>query len=1693
MKKNLFNFAKALLLGFAFVVVGCSDYDEDIKALNNRIDQEIIKGQIDPLKMDLQKTAADLKAAQSALENEIKAAHQEDVQNLKDADANLQSAIKAANAAIVELSTELNGRINGVESNFNEQIASVNQKIDEANAAIATLQSDVEGLNAKDQQFAEQLAGLQAQLTALDGELKDLIAKNADNIANNATGIATNAAAIEEIKQNLAAQAAVFTAYQAAVDGKIASLEAADVAINNAIATLDGSIKTLESTKLNVADFETYKAEVVGLFEAVNESLATLEAATTSLMLKDIALDAKDAEFAKKIKQLETTAADLQTQLNEAFGNIAANTANIAALQISVNKNKTSIDANTASIKKVVADLEAAVAALEAKDAELSAADKALEASLSAKYAELVAADQALATDIAAKYAELVAADEALAAKYAELALEVANNFATLKAADEALAEVIAENYETLKAADEALAAQYAKLALEVLENYNELKAADEALAAEIVKQCAAVQADLNAKYAELVAADEAINEDLAAKYNELKAVDEAYALKFAELYAADEALAAKYAEVAADLANKYADLKNADAAFAAKIVELELTDADLAKQIVLNYKELVSADEALAAKYAELAAENVKLANDLANKYDELVAKDKELANAYAEVAAANAALAVELADKYAALVAADEALEANLDEKYAELAAVDAQAAIDLANIYNELKNEDAKMAAAAAAKYAEFAAIDKELAFLIANLTGTVDKNCVRLDKIEAAAAKLEDEFKAFQTSVKEQFAAVDKANADQDGRLNLAEAAIVSLQESVNEINSDIETINANIADMNEKIWAELKNLKSMFEETAEDLQNQIDAIVNRVQSVVYIPEYNDGKATVNFAVLESETVIEAASKMQYQIYPAACAEAIAKVWTPESDVLTFFIKSLADASTRAAAPSFEITKVEANNEGVLTITFNSRGFSEEFYAGQVDFSTSLVVKTDDAILSSCFTALAPSNRTTKAIDVALYNVKDNEEQVIEYTRRAEGTEEFKEVKILEGHYVGYTISGDENVYTWDQMAAMGYAITAPVYKYNVTGYDDADEADEAVLAYFNYTKMQSGDATSELEAGKDFTANAKVQPFVSLTKLAVDETVGSKLNFEVVYNANGVELSKSSKVIIGKDVANISATVKDIVWNYNADAQQDAYKFAGEAYSYSRTAIAFENIVDNLDDITVAEVLANAGTITCNKSVTASIEVIDGKPVLNIADFAWGETYEFTATYSLDAVEVQFTFAVTTVGRTNETIKIEATDNVALYKNIKFNAFDETTALMSLDAIYDSAAAAYDLGIFAEDKAAFLAEVLVDKAYAFNANIVATNGVDTDSRDSNGTTTALIVDKENAKASVGFSYNTFKTFIATTVTYTKNITLWYGQPVQLVYTLNFDMPEAGYNFAHNDLWVFEKDGRWVSQVQGNYGADKMTVALESFKVDNIDMDMAFQIVDKDQNVLMDDAEIKAAGLVTEFEFVTAPKHPGITIANNVITYNGSDAEVFVKGKLYLKHGNGARIAIPTRFDGDGEYSDYSVLKFDPLTDIYAANANIAIKEIQKYSVNVLEYFDLFESRKGDNKATVLGEGEGAFKVDLITEDATWLIGDGTNGWAAGQDKASMYNGFTFSYSDVDVQIPQQYKNAIKWDSTNGVLSFDNTYNMKLSVPVSIKVKLNVNYTWAPEGGKSATSVITFYNPDVTTIE
>ena len=309
MKKFFRMVSMFVLAGATLAYTGCTDYDEDIEAINDRIDK-LETGKLKTVEeqvASLTSTVSALQDAQSKAESAI-AALQSSLSALESKHAaDIKALEEAYKAADTNLKTSIENQIKTLTDQFNA-------KVTEINTAISGLQSSVTGINTKiseieatiktlatkeyvDATFAtkkevekveEELGKLSARLeiaekaiSTIQGQISDL--QEADKKLDEAVKAAQKAADDAQTAADKAqgtAEAALSTAnalvealgaysVQGALEAKIAALMAMD--------------EELESTKFNTADFhDTFTTEFDAAIEAalanggvINEEIAS--------------------------------------------------------------------------------------------------------------------------------------------------------------------------------------------------------------------------------------------------------------------------------------------------------------------------------------------------------------------------------------------------------------------------------------------------------------------------------------------------------------------------------------------------------------------------------------------------------------------------------------------------------------------------------------------------------------------------------------------------------------------------------------------------------------------------------------------------------------------------------------------------------------------------------------------------------------------------------------------------------------------------------------------------------------------------------------------------------------------------------------------------------------------------------------------------------------------------------------------------------------------------------------------------------------------------------------------------------------------------------------------------------------------------------------------------------------------------
>ena len=1053
------------------------------------------------------------------------------------------------------------------------------------------------------------------------------------------------------------------------------------------------------------------------------------------------------------------------------------------------------------------------------------------------------------------------------------------------------------------------------------------------------------------------------------------------------------------------------------------------------------EFDALKSADEALNQLIVNLENSFIdyqKIVNAQFEKAFGDIAKNTELINA----------LSAKHDEEVASLVAQDAAILETLDQHVAWMVELEENlSALDLR--VGALEGVVGKIQTNIAAMQTTIDSLTQDLIDLENTLIDFQKQVNTQIERIDAAIVDALAQAKAYAdeqaATAKEE--AIDFAKAYTDALQRAIEKEIGDIRTSIDQLSAYATSIETKVDEYIENTDAILAGLRA-----------DLDKVINRVQSIVFVPEYSDGKGTINYAKA-GDTLVEARSTMVYQVYPAECAALIANAPAIEGTVapLTYDLEGLKTRGGLDMAPQFNIVGVEGDLDGRLYVTFDARHLGADFYAGKMEYAASLVLAYETAKLSTVYTNVVPA-KEAQQIGMAImygeekisgcYNPTENGGAYkFEYT----DTETVEQV--LPEHRVVFDVDGTsyEGI---EALNAAGYALTLERTDYlerlanehlGTLPFEVKDVDNDGILDV-KVVEVSGTLIWQPLYAGYTYTAGTlKAEAYSNFVTVPVQAAI----NFE-----------------------SVSAT-----WTYSKDAAIDAANNGAYSRGFDLT-VANHNLPSDVDSVAVA--LANGANSTIvtldgeQVDVNATIHIKGDKMLLELQNFAWDKNYEVVAMYDVydeltgqAIVEVTVTIPVTTIDRNREPIVINLDPSVD-----KFEANLQLTNQISdnLDVVYETL-------VFGNENY----DITCDEWLAGNfvVNYTYTDAVIADGEEvvlPEEYNTLLAIDGVNAGKNVytAFCYADFD-FVPAQVEYTKTVTTWYGQEIVLNKVLNFEFPV--YDFKHNSIYVYGADNDFYSQVQPEYTwkNDNESEGLLAFDVAAVDLRAAFSVVDAEGKKLT--AEQMAA-LSLSFNFKIEDEdhdHDGISIdpATDKLSYYGANPYVNVRGNIYITNDNGSQYVVPTSFDKGGKYETYNVVKFNPIgTAEVTKNPTIDVNNAIAYNVHVLDYVKLMDHRMG-----------GRQNYDLIT-DGAWVEGNGENGFAQGVDVRANY---MYRINEVWVNDTSDVDEDIRPYITlnNGTLTFDNSQQLELTAPFTIPVTLKFQNCWM-EKPQQVTVKVTF-NP------
>ena len=193
-------------------------------------------------------------------------------------------------------------------------------------------------------------------------------------------------------------------------------------------------------------------------------------------------------------------------------------------------------------------------------------------------------------------------------------------------------------------------------------------------------------------------------------------------------------------------------------------------------------------------------------------------------------------------------------------------------------------------------------------------------------------------------------------IDAAIADLDAAYKAADDQLTEL---INKNSSDIAAVNAKLEEVFEQLASyiiqhdmRLNVLESYVADLVKRLaaaEVNISVLTERVQSLVYVPEYNDAKATINYGLVPYITaeqkvetaIVPAKSVLRYKVNSTSetAVADIVRAFAQDPSILTY---DLENVKLRSAAPELQVVSVREDEQGYLEVTALAKNFAKEFY-------------------------------------------------------------------------------------------------------------------------------------------------------------------------------------------------------------------------------------------------------------------------------------------------------------------------------------------------------------------------------------------------------------------------------------------------------------------------------------------------------------------------------------------------------------------------------------------------------------------------------------------------------------------------------------------------------------------------------------------------------------------------------
>lgn len=221
---------------------------------------------------------------------------------------------------------------------------------------------------------------------------------------------------------------------------------------------------------------------------------------------------------------------------------------------------------------------------------------------------------------------------------------------------------------------------------------------------------------------------------------------------------------------------------------------------------------------------------------------------------------------------------------------------------------------------------------------------------------IEKLQSDLATAKQEItEAYQAAIQ---TAITENNGHIDNKIVSAiSEANAALSAQITEISSQLETLVVRVDALETQVSGIRSELNGMLSDMS-SMKKSLGEILSMIQSITVVPENSDG--SVNVSLSDSETV-------DFEIFPLFATKALVENWSGSVSLRAVYTEPVTKSSHNFVdLPVSDVTYVD----GVVTVTYNSTGLSENFWDEIETVNARLLISDGNNCVSSQYYLLKP---------------------------------------------------------------------------------------------------------------------------------------------------------------------------------------------------------------------------------------------------------------------------------------------------------------------------------------------------------------------------------------------------------------------------------------------------------------------------------------------------------------------------------------------------------------------------------------------------------------------------------------------------------------------------------------------------------------------------------------------------